>query len=55
MTKNSGFEFGFGHYVAGHSWSKLFADYSLLTGRVWLLFLAWVTVVPYVIWRLVDA
>ena len=46
------FEFGFGHYVAGHSWSRLFADYNLLEGRVWSLFLAWIAVLPYVTWRL---
>lgn len=45
------FEFGFGHYVAGHSWSRLFADYNLADGRVWSLFLAWITVLPYLIWR----
>ena len=46
------FEFGFGHYVAGHSWSRLLADYNLLAGRVWLLFLVWIAMLPYVIWRL---
>lgn len=46
------FEFGFGHYVAGHSWSRLFADYNLLEGRVWSLFLAWIAVLPYVTWWL---
>jgi len=46
------FEFGFGHYVAGHSWSRLIADYNLREGRVWLLFLTWIAVLPYVIWRL---
>lgn len=46
------FEFGFGHYVAGHSWSRLLADYNLLEGRVWSLFLAWIAVLPYVIWRM---
>jgi hypothetical protein len=46
------FEFGFGHYVAGHSWSRLLADYNLLEGRVWSLFLIWIAVLPYVIWRL---
>ena len=45
------FEFGFGHYIAGHSWSRLLADYDLLEGRVWSLFLAWIAVLPYVIWR----
>jgi hypothetical protein len=46
------FEFGFGHYIAGHSWSRLLADYNLLEGRVWSLFLAWIAVLPYVIWRM---
>lgn len=32
-----GFEFGFGHYVMGHSWDKLLADYDLLKGRIWVL------------------
>ncbi len=46
------FEFGFGHYVAGHSWSRLIADYNILEGRVWSLFLVWIAVLPYVVWRL---
>jgi hypothetical protein len=33
------FEFGFGHWVAGHSWKRLVADYDLLHGRLWLLVL----------------
>lgn len=33
------FEFGFGHWVAGHSWSRLLADYNPLAGRLWLLVL----------------
>ena len=45
------FEFGFGHYVAGHPWQKLLADYNVLRGRVWLLFLLWLTVLPYVTYR----
>jgi len=45
------FEFGFGHYVADHSWARLLADYNLLEGRVWLLFLAWITVLPGVVYR----
>jgi hypothetical protein len=49
------FEFGFGHYVAGHSWARLLADYNLAGGRVWPLFLAWITVLPYVTWRLANA
>jgi hypothetical protein len=46
------FEFGFGHFVAGHSWQRLFADYNLMQGRVWSLFLVWMTVMPYVFFRL---
>lgn len=39
------FEFGFGHYVVGHSWDKLVMDYDLTKGRVWSLFLlsSWLT------------
>ncbi len=46
------FEFGFGHYVVGHSWEKLFADYNVLNGRVWSLFLVWIVVMPFVIFKL---
>lgn len=46
------FEFGFGHFVAGHTWKKLLADYNLARGRIWLLFLGWILVVPYVFYRL---
>ena len=45
------FEFGFGHYVAGHSWQRLLADYNLLEGRVWSLFLLWVLLLPLIIYR----
>lgn len=33
------FEFLFGHYVGGASWSALLADYNILEGRLWLLVL----------------
>ena len=33
------FEFGFGHYVMGHAWTKLLADYNVFQGRVWVLVL----------------
>ena len=29
------FEFLFGHYVMGHPWERLFADYNILKGRLW--------------------
>ena len=46
------FEFLFGHYVVGHSWSKLLYDYNVFAGRVWVVVLIWVTVAPYVFYRL---
>ena len=49
------FEFGFGHYVAGHPWSRLLADYDLSSGRLWLLFLGWITVAPRVFHKLVGS
>jgi hypothetical protein len=36
------FEFGFGHYVDGLSWTRLLSDYDLTEGR--LLLLLWVVV-----------
>jgi hypothetical protein len=44
------FEFGFGHYVMGHPWSRLLHDYDLSSGRVWSVFLLWLGVAPYCIW-----
>ena len=45
------FEFGFGHFVAGHSWTSLFADYNIFEGRLWSLFLIWITILPYGIFK----
>ena len=46
------FEFLFGHYVAKRSWSELLRDYNLFAGRVWLVVLVWVTLAPYLFYRL---
>lgn len=46
------FEFLFGHFVAGHPWSKLLHDYNVFAGRVWLLVLIWTTIAPYLFYRL---
>jgi len=40
------FEFGFGHWVAGHPWSRLVADYDLLAGRIWVLVLLTLLIGP---------
>ena len=44
------FEFLFGHYVAGHTWGRLFQDYDILSGRLWLLLLVWITVLPLLVY-----
>ncbi len=43
------FEFVFGHYVAGHPWSKLLADYNILKGRVWILVLLTTYIAPLLV------
>ena len=42
------FEFGFGHYVTGNSWSDLLADYNILEGRLWLLVPVTILIAPVV-------
>jgi hypothetical protein len=42
------FELLFGRYVGRHSWGRLFRDYNLFAGRVWLLVLIWVAIAPCV-------
>jgi len=46
------FEFLFFHYVDGHSWAELLANYDVANGRLWPLILVWVTVAPYFFYRL---
>ena len=46
------FEFLFGHYLMGHSWSRLLHDYNLIAGRVWVLVLIWTAAAPYLFFRL---
>ena len=36
-TMTVAFEFGFGHWVDGDSWSALLENYDLTTGKVWAL------------------
>jgi hypothetical protein len=46
------FEFIFGHFVMHRPWNQLFHDYDLVHGRVWTLFLIWLTLAPYIFFRL---
>ena len=48
------FEFLFGHYVAGHSWQRLFFDYNLLAGRVWSLFLFITACTPWIVKKIIE-
>ena len=43
------FEFVFGHYVVGNPWEKLLADYNILKGRLWGLFLLTELISPILI------
>lgn len=48
------FEFGFGHYVMGNPWQKLLHDYNIAEGRVWSLFLMWITIAPFVFYKIFN-
>lgn len=48
MALTIAFEFLFFHFIGGHSWSALLANYNILAGRVWVLVLLWIAVAPYV-------
>lgn len=45
------FEFLFFHYVGGHSWSALLANYNVQEGRVWVFVVLWIAIAPYVFFR----
>lgn len=49
-----GFEFGFGHYVDGKTWSELLGDYNVAKGHLWPLVLAWLGIGPLVMRKLVT-
>jgi len=48
------FEFIFGHYIVGHSWQKLFADYDLSQGKIWSLFLVTMLFTPALLKKLIK-
>ena len=48
------FETALGRYVSGNPWRQVLRDYNILEGRVWSLFLLWLTVSPYVFYRIKD-
>ena len=46
------FEFVFGRFVMHRLWPQLFNDYKVSEGRVWAVFLIWLTLAPNVFFRL---
>lgn len=48
------FEFGFGHYVDGDSWSELLENYNVAEGNLWILVLIWIAFCPAVVRTLRD-
>ena len=46
------FEFGFGHWVMGHPWSRLLADYNIFAGRLWTIVLAVIAIAPLAVKRI---
>ncbi|TAJ78301.1 MAG: hypothetical protein EPO42_08130 [Gallionellaceae bacterium] len=54
MALTVAFEFLFFHYVGGHSWEALLANYDMARGRLWPLILLWVLVAPYFFYRILN-
>lgn len=52
VTMTLVFEFGFGHYVDGASWSSLLAEYDLAAGNLWVLVPLATALAPVVVRRL---
>lgn len=48
------FEFVFGHYVVGHPWERLLADYNIFKGRVWILVLLTTFIAPFLVGSLLK-
>jgi hypothetical protein len=45
------FEFFLGRFVLHRPWSQLLGDYNVREGRVWALFLVWLTLAPSTFFR----
>jgi hypothetical protein len=43
------FEFAFGRFVAGYSWERLFEQYDVTRGNVWVAVLMWTAAGPAII------
>lgn len=45
------FEFLFFHYVGGHSWAELLANYNVPAGRIWIFLVLWIAAAPSLFFR----
>ncbi len=43
------FEFVFGHFIMKNSWVKLFSDYNILKGKIWILVLLALATLPFIV------
>ena len=48
MALTLAFEFLFFHYLGGHSWAELLANYDVAGGRVWIFVPIWLAVAPVI-------
>jgi hypothetical protein len=46
------FEFLAGHYIFKNPWKKLMHDYNIIRGRLWGVFIVFITVLPYLIFSI---
>jgi hypothetical protein len=44
------FEFIAGRYAFKNPWTRLLADYNLARGRVWIIFLLYLAILPYLLY-----
>lgn len=52
VTLTIAFEFLFFHFIGGHSWTQLRANYDVSKGRVWVVVPVWIAIAPYLFFRL---
>ena len=53
LTWTVAFEFLAGHYLFGHPWSRLVADYNLRRGRIWVFVLVTSLLAPPTVFSLI--
>jgi len=48
------FEFLGGHYLFKNSWERIFSDYNIFKGRLWILIPIWVAIAPYIFYKIIS-